>query len=211
MIAQLELTKHYSPEDYLELEINSESRHEYIDGEIVPMTGGMPNHNRIISNLCAALNFAFKRQPYEVFVTDQRVWIPRRRIYTYPDVFVVQGDLQLQEGRKDTIVNPMIIFEVLSDSTRAYDKDGKFAAYRTIPSFQEYVLVDQYTVQVEHYYETEPSKWAFVDYDSPEAQLSLATVSLELSLADIYAKVVFEPDPQLTDDRGPSDEPTAND
>jgi Uma2 family endonuclease len=192
MIMQAEEKKNYTPEEYLELEANSEERHEYIDGEIVLMPGGMPNHNRITGNFYAALNFALKRKPYDVFVTDQRLWIPRKCIYTYPDVMIIQGELQLQEGRKDTITNPMIIAEVLSNSTKAYDKDEKFRAYRTISSFQEYVLIDQYSLHVEQYYKTEPRKWIFSEYDGAEAILSLNSVPFEIALADLYDKVAFE-------------------
>jgi Uma2 family endonuclease len=189
---QAEEKKNYTPEEYLELEVNAEERHEYINGEIVLMPGGMPNHNRITGNLYAALNFALKRQLYDVFITDQRLWIPRKRLYTYPDVMIIQGELQLQEGRKDTLTNPMMIAEVLSNSTEAYDRSGKFAAYRTIPSFQEYVLIDQYDRHVEQYYKTEPRKWIFSEYDGEEAILSLNSVLFEISLADLYDKVDFE-------------------
>ncbi len=192
MIMQAEEKKHYTPEEYLELEAKAEERHEYIDGEIVLMPGGMPNHNRIILNFGATLNFALKRQPYDVFVTDQRLWIPRKRLYTYPDVMIIQGELQLQEARSDTLTNPMMIAEVLSNSTEAYDRSGKFAAYRTVPSFQEYVLIDQYDRHVEQYYKTEPRKWIFSEYDGEEAILSLNSVPFEISLADLYDKVVFE-------------------
>lgn len=192
MMMQAEEKKKYSPEEYLELEINSQERHEYIDGDIVLMAGGMPNHNRIILNIGAALNIALKRQSYDVFVTDQRLWIPRKRIYTYPDVMVIQGELQLQEGRKDTITNPIMIAEVLSDSTEAYDRSGKFAAYRTIPTFQEYLLIDQYNLHVEQYYKTEPRKWIFSEYDGEEALLTLGSVLFEISLVDLYDKVDFE-------------------
>ncbi len=89
--------RYYSPEEYLEIEVKSEERHEYIDGQIIPKTGGTPNHNQIAGNFSAALNFALKRQPYRVFVTDQRLWIPQKRINTYPDVMVIAGELQFQE------------------------------------------------------------------------------------------------------------------
>ena len=192
MIMQAEEKKHYTPEEYLELETNAEERHEYIDGEIVLMPGGMPNHNRITGNFYAALNFALKRQPYDVFITDQRLWIPRQRSSTYPDVMIIQGELQLQEGRKDTLTNPLMIAEVLSNSTKAYDKDEKFRAYRTIPSFQEYVLIDQYSLHIEQYYKTEPYKWIFSEYDGAEAILSLSSVPFEIALVDLYDKVAFE-------------------
>ena len=188
---QAQEKRYYSPEEYLELEVNSEERHEYINGEIIVMTGGTPNHNKIAGNLYAALNFGLKRQPYQVFITDQRLWIPNKRIYTYPDVMVVAGELELAEGRKDTITNPVLIAEVLSKSTRNYDQVEKFAAYRTISTFQEYVLIDQYTMHVEHYYKTAPTKWIFSEYDGEEMMLSLSAFSFEISLADIYDKVDF--------------------
>jgi Uma2 family endonuclease len=193
MIAQAQEILTYSPEEYLELEIPSVDKHEYIDGEIRLMPGGMPNHNRIIGNLFAALNFAFKGKPYEAFVTDQRVWIPRKRIYTYPDIMIIQGDLQLQEGRKDTLINPSVIIEVLSKSTQNYDKGDKFTAYRSIPAFQEYILVDQYSTHVEHYVKTDQRKWIFQEYDEVDNVLAFASLPFEILLTDLYDKVKFEP------------------
>ncbi len=193
MIAQVQEKRTYSPEEYLELEIQSETRNEYINGEIIPMSGATPNHNRITGNFYAALNFALKRKPYEVFVADQRLWIPRKRIYTYPDIVLVQGALELQEGRKDTITNPLIIVEVLSKSTGNYDQTDKFAAYRTIPSFQEYILIDQYSFRIEHYVKTEPRKWMFQEYDESDVSLHLSSISFEIALTDLYDKVEFEP------------------
>ncbi|MDZ8050738.1 MAG: Uma2 family endonuclease [Aulosira sp. ZfuVER01] len=184
--------QYYSPEEYLELEVNSEERHEYIDGQIILKPGGTPNHNQITGNFCAALNFALKGQPYRAFVTDQRLWVPNRRIHTYPDVMVVKTPLEYQEGRRDTLINPIFIAEVLSKSTKSYDRDEKFAAYRTIPSFQEYILIDQYRMHVEQYFKTENNKWIFSEYEEGDVILSLASVSFQISLADIYDKVDFD-------------------
>ncbi|MBD2565433.1 MULTISPECIES: Uma2 family endonuclease [Nostoc] len=189
---QLQEKRHYSPIEYLELEVISEYRHEYIDGQIIPMTGGTPNHNQIALNLSATLNFALKRQPYRVFVADQRLWIPKKRIHTYPDVMVVAGSLEFSEGRKDTITNPLVICEVLSKSTRSYDIDEKFAAYRTIPSFQEYVLIDQYKNHVEQYSKTDEKKWIFSEYEEENSILILSSIDFQISLLDIYDKVDFE-------------------
>ena len=189
---QLQEKRQYSPTEYLELEVISEYRHEYIDGQIIPMTGGTPNHNQIAGNFYAAVNFALKRQPYQVFIADQRLWIPKKRIHTYPDIMVVAGSLEFSEGRKDTITNPLIIAEVLSKSTRSYDIDEKFAAYRTIPSFQEYVLIDQYKNHVEQYYKTDEKKWIFSEYEDEDSVLILSSIQFEISLADIYDKVDFE-------------------
>lgn len=185
---------YYSPEEYLELELASSDRHEYIDGQIILMTGGLPNHNQIAGNLYAALNFALRRKSYQAFMTDQRLWIPRRQIYTYPDVMAIVSPLELQEGRRDTIVNPLLIAEVLSKSTQSYDRAGKFAAYRTIPSFQEYILIDQYSFQVEQYIKTDANKWIFAVYEAADEILSLASVPCEILLADLYDKVEFSDD-----------------
>jgi Uma2 family endonuclease len=192
MIMQAQGHKLYSPEEYLELEINSEKRHEYIRGNIIPMTGGTPNHNQIGLNLSGSLNFALRKQPYRVFVTDQRVWIPEAQIHTYPDVMVVAQPLEYAENRQDTLTNPLFIAEVLSKSTRAYDKDDKFTAYRTIPSFQEYLLIDQYRIHIEHYSKTEPHKWLFIEYDHPQAIVSLFSLNFQIKIAEIYDKVEFE-------------------
>ncbi len=192
MIVQANKKEYYTLDEYFELEINSQERHEYIDGEIILMTGGTPNHNRIALNFSAALNLAVKQQSYETFVADQKLWIPKKRINTYPDVMVVEGEIQLQEGRRDTIINPLMIAEVLSESTRAYDKDQKFAAYRTIPSFKEYILIDQYSVHVEQYYKTNSKTWTFTEYDDLNQTLSLNSMPFQIMLADIYSKVKFE-------------------
>ncbi|BAY79143.1 hypothetical protein NIES25_56260 (plasmid) [Nostoc linckia NIES-25] len=189
---QLQEQRQYSPAEYLELEVNSEYRNEYIDGQIIPMTGRTPNHNQIAGNFYAALNFALKRQPYRVFVAEQRLWIPKKRIHTYPDVMVVAGSLEFAEGRTDTITNPLMIAEVLSKSTRSYDVDEKFAAYRSIANFQEYVLIDQYKKHVEHYYKTDAKKWIFSEYEDENSVLTLSSIQFEISLLDIYDKVDFE-------------------
>jgi Uma2 family endonuclease len=184
--------RNYSPEEYLEIEINSPERHEYIHGNIVPMTGGTPNHNQIAGNFYAILNFALKRQPFRVFVTDQRLWIPQQQIYTYPDVMMVAAPIELQEGRRDTIVNPVMIAEVLSKSTKNNDRDEKFAAYRTISTFKEYLLIDQYKIHLEHYYQAESNKWIFSEYGNENDIVSLTSLPLEILLADIYDHVDFE-------------------
>ena len=115
----------YTPQQYLEFETASEERHEYHNGEIIPVTGGTPNHNELLISLAAFLNFGLRGKPYRVFAADQRLWIPNRNIYTYPDVMAVKTPLQLQSGRTDTLINPCFIAEVLSQSTQDYDRSGK--------------------------------------------------------------------------------------
>ncbi|WP_242038979.1 Uma2 family endonuclease, partial [Anabaena lutea] len=130
-------------------------------------------------------------QPYQVFVTDQRLWIPDKKIHTYPDVMVVKNPLIYEEGRKDTLVNPVMIAEVLSKSTRSKDRDEKFAAYRTIPTLQEYILIDQYTMHVEQYFRTDNNKWIFSEFVDADINLDLASIPCQITLADIYDKVEF--------------------
>jgi Uma2 family endonuclease len=182
---------YYSPEEYLELEVASVDRHEYIDRQIILMPGGLPNHNRLSGNLNTQLNLQLSDLPYDVFVVDQRLWIPKRRIYTYPDVMVAANPLELQEGRKDSIMNPLAIAEVLSKSTQDYDRSEKFAAYRTIPSLQEYLLIDQSQICVEHYIKTEAREWRYLVYEEETETFSFASIPCEISLSRLYNKVDF--------------------
>ncbi|MFM9266519.1 Uma2 family endonuclease [Tychonema sp. BBK16] len=190
MIAQVE-TKTYTAEEYLEAEVNSQDRHEFINGEIVLMAGGTPNHNEITSILNAILRVSLKGKPYSIFASDQRLWVPQLNNYTYPDVMVVAKPIQLQSGRTDTITNPVLIAEVLSKGTRAYDRDDKFAAYRSIPSFQEYLLIDQYRLRVEQYSKTDANKWIFSEYGVIGDRLMLTSVQVEISVADLYENIEF--------------------
>ncbi len=190
MIAQVE-TKTYTAQEYLEAEVDSLDRHEFINGEIILMAGGSPNHNEITSILNAILRVSLKGKAYSIFASDQRLWVPQLNNYTYPDVMVVAKPIELQSGRTDTITNPLLIAEVLSKGTRAYDRDDKFAAYRTIPSFQEYLLIDQYRVQVQQYSKTDPNKWIFSEYSCAGDRLMLSSLSVEISVADLYENIEF--------------------
>ncbi|MBE9184715.1 Uma2 family endonuclease [Microcoleus sp. LEGE 07076] len=190
MIAQVE-TKTYTAQEYLELEVNSLERHEFINGQIVLMAGGARNHNEITSILNAILRVSLKGKPYSIFASDQRLWVSQLNNYTYPDVMVVAKPVELQSGRTDTITNPVFIAEVLSKGTRAYDRDEKFAAYRSIPSFQEYLLIDQYRLHVEQYSKTDANKWIFSEYGVMGDRLMLTSVSVEILLADLYENIEF--------------------
>ena len=190
MIAQVE-TKTYTAQEYLEAEVNSVDRHEFINGEIVLMAGGTPNHNEITSILNAILRVSLKGKPYSIFASDQRLWVPQLNNYTYPDVMVVAKPIELQSGRTDTITNPLLIAEVLSKGTRAYDRDEKFAAYRSIPSFQEYLLIDQYRLRVEQYSKTDAYKWIFSEYSCGGDRLMLTSVQVEIAIVDLYENIEF--------------------
>ena len=187
-MAQALEQQNYTPAEYLELELVSETRSEYRNGEIIPMTGGTPDHNELAINLAALLKTALRGKPYRIFATDQRLWIPDRTLYTYPDVMVIEKPLQLQAGRTDTVMNPCFVAEVLSKSTRDYDSPSetlcehgeKFSAYRTIDRFQEYLLLDQYSIHVEHYVKTAANQWLLSEFNDPHAILSLSSVEVQI-------------------------------
>ena len=184
--------KFYSPDEYRELEETAEFRNEYRDGEIVQMSGGSINHSRIIRNLSRVLGNLLEGQPYELFHNDLRLWIPRYRRGTYPDVMVIEGEPVFNEGRSDEILNPMLIVEVLSKSTNNFDKEDKFRFYRSIPELREYVLVSQYEFLVEQYIKTDSNEWLFREYEGETATVSFASVGVQMSMSEIYVKVVFE-------------------
>jgi len=183
--------KIYTPEEYLALEEKAEYKHEYRNGEIIPMAGGTINHNQIAGNLYANLKFAFKGQKYRVFIGDVRLWIPRYNQYTYPDVMVISGEPLYHKGNT-TITNPQLIIEVLSQSTQDYDRGTKFNYYRSIAELQEYILIDQYSVKVEQFTKNNQGQWLLTEYEKLENILSLESLSLQLNITDIYEQVKFE-------------------
>ncbi|RCJ28340.1 hypothetical protein A6S26_12485 [Nostoc sp. ATCC 43529] len=189
---QITQQRYYTPEEYLELEEAADYKSEYIDGQIIPMAGGTVNHNQIALNLSTELNFAFKKQNYRVFMGDVRLWILQKRTYTYPDVMILAGEPEFFNNRKDIILNPQIIVEVLSKSTKGYDREDKFQTYRTISTFQEYLLIDQTRIHVDQFSKTGKKQWTLREYDEEDEAIALTTVPFEISLQDLYNKVDFE-------------------
>jgi Uma2 family endonuclease len=184
-------SKLYTAEEYFALEVESDTRNEFRNGEIVLMTGGTPDHNELIRALTVVFSLGLHGKPYQVFLADQRLWIPESNLYTYPDAMVLPRPIALQPGRKDTVTNPILIAEILSDSTKAYDRDEKFAAYRTIGTFQEYLLIDQYKPHVEQYVKQNANQWVFTEYNGQEARVLLSSISVEIALADLYENIEF--------------------
>jgi Uma2 family endonuclease len=178
-------------DDYLAQEILAETRNEYRNGVVIPMTGGTPEHNFIAINLITILKFALRGQAYDLALADQRLWIPEPNLYTYPDVMVARRPIERKPDRTDTVMNPILIAEVLSKSTAAYDRTEKFAAYRTIASLQNYLLIDQCQPHVELYARTGDQQWLFSEYGQLSDRVLLDAVSVELSLADLYEAIEF--------------------
>lgn len=179
-------------EDYLRWEVQQPTRNEYHNGEIVPMSGGTPAHNEIVSVLNALLRLGLRGQPYSIFVTDQRLWIPQRNTYTYPDVMVTGKPCQLQPGRQDTVMNPILLAEVLSPSTQDYDRGEKFAAYRSLDTVEDYLLIYQDRPLVEHYAKQTAQQWLLTEYQGLDTTLALGSVSLNLNLSELYEAVEFQ-------------------
>ena len=182
----------YTPEEYLKLEEQAEFRSEYRDGEIIPMAGGTTNHNKIAGNFYKRFPLTIQDQDYEVYIGDVRLWIPDSRTYTYPDIMIIEGEPIYQENRRDILTNPLLIVEVLSKSTKGYDRGDKFRFYRSIPSFQEYILIDQSGYHLEQYSKQAENQWLFKEYEGEDAILTLESVELQIPLREIYERVDFE-------------------
>ncbi|MBH8572614.1 Uma2 family endonuclease [Nostocaceae cyanobacterium CENA369] len=188
--------RQYSIEEYFAHEETAECRSEYRDGEIVLITGGSINHNQIIVNLVIALGLALREQDYRVYTSDLRLWIPRFREYTYPDILIIKDQAIFQEGRTDTVLNPSIIFEVLSKSTSSRDRGDKFTYYRSLPEFQEYILIDQYQIHIEQFSKTPEGNWLFKESDDEDGILTLVSANCQIPHRQIYERVTFENQPE---------------
>ncbi len=189
---QLETQKlYYTPEEYLELEEKAQFRSEYRDGEIIPMTGGTTNHNKISLNLAASLKVALRGKRYDVYMADVRLWIPRYRQYTYPDVMVIQDQPVYTGTNTTTVMNPLLIAEVLSKSTKNYDQGDKFSYYRSIPEFKEYILINQFHHHVMQYVKTAEGQWLFTELEGESATLEMQTIDFKIQLSDLYEQVNF--------------------
>ncbi len=185
------LKAYYTPEEYLELEEKTDHKNEYHDGEIIPMTGGTTNHNKLALNLATCLNIALNDQDYEVYIGDVKLWIPHYREFTYPDVMVIQHQPIYYGTNTTTVTNPVFIAEVLSKSTKDYDRGDKFLYYRSIPEFKEYLLIDQTKYYIMQYVKTSENQWILTEYELKDQVLILPSINLEVSLSQLYKKVNF--------------------
>ena len=184
--------RYYTPEEYLALEETAIDKSEYHDGEIVTMTGGTTNHNKLALNFCRKFPLTIKEQDYEIFINDVRLWISQNRRYFYPDIMVIQEEPIYQENNQTVVTNPLVIIEVLSNSTKNYDRGNKFFFYRSIPTFREYILIDQYSYHIEQFAKNSKSKWELTEYDSEDSVLTLESVEFQIPIRDIYQRINFE-------------------
>ena len=189
MIAQEK--KKMTLEEYLEFEKNSELKHEYFDGEIFAMVGARKNHNRISSNVSRILGNQLLDRPCDVFSSDMRVKIEAIKKYTYPDILVACDKIEFIADELDSLLNPVVIIEILSNSTESYDRGLKFTHYRLIDSLKEYILISQYHCQVEKFKRDKAGIWLYSSVEEMENSLKIESIECELSLSEIYHRVEF--------------------
>lgn len=177
----------FTEEEYLAFERTSNVRHEYLAGQLYAMAGATREHNLITGNVAGELRAQLKGKPCETYSSDMRVRIPRSGQYTYPDIVVVCGGPQFCDGYADTLLNPVLIVEVLSPSTEAYDRGEKFRDYRSIESFSEYVLISQSKQSADHFTKIN-NIWTIQEV---EQEIKLVTVPCLLTFSEIYERVEF--------------------
>jgi Uma2 family endonuclease len=178
-----------TPEAYLVAERASDVKHEYIAGEVFAMSGGSYAHSRIAANIIRSLGNQLDGAPCEVATNDLRIHVERTGMYTYPDAVVICGEPRFHDRERDTLLNPFLLVEVLSESTEGYDRGEKFAHYRAIPSLQHYVLVSQARQRIEHYARQPDDGWALHVAEKPGASVILVPNKLRLELATVYQRV----------------------
>ena len=189
---ELPKKKTISADEYFKMESDSETKSEYYHGEIFAMTGASFRHNFIVSNLIISLGNEFKGFDCIVLPSDIKVELEYDRHYSYPDIAVVCGEVKMAKDRNDTIANPKIIVEVLSKSTRDYDKGTKFTAYRKIPSLTDFITVDQYAIAVEHYRKEGPGRWSLTEHENIDDSLMLPEFEIALPLSNIYDRIKLD-------------------
>ena len=185
--------KTYTLNEYLTREARSMHKHEFYNGKIVRMADAKARHNQIAANLTGALKYTLRPLPrkFIVYNSDQKVYIESENVGVYPDALVVCEEPQFWQGREDLIVNPLLIVEVLSRSTASFDKSGKFLLYEQLPSFQEYVLVEQNYPRVESWFRLTEHSWDKTVQNEIDAFIELRSVGVSIPLAEVYEHIAF--------------------
>jgi len=176
---------------YLDAERKALDKHEYYKGEIFMMSGASLAHNMVASNSIISIGNKLKGKQCRPFGSDLRIHIPKNSLFTYPDISIICGDVQTTDSHFDTVTNPAVIIEILSSSTRDYDKGGKFTLYRDIDSLQEYILIDSEKIMVEKFIRNADNSWQLTEYKSQKQLFRIETVDIELQLSDLYEDVKF--------------------
>jgi Uma2 family endonuclease len=182
-------TYYLSPEEYLTLERRAEFKSEYVDGVMYAMAGGSERHNLIAANVIISIGSQLRDHPCRVYPSDLKVRVPNSRRFFYPDVSIVCGETLFADDERDVVLNPVIVVEVLSESTAAFDRGKKFQSYQQIESLREYLLVSQDEYVVEHFLRQDAGHWLYTKAGGLEETLALPTVKCQLALSDVYSKV----------------------
>ncbi|MBI2231888.1 MAG: Uma2 family endonuclease [Deltaproteobacteria bacterium] len=178
--------------EYLSMDRDASEKHEFAFGETYAMGGASARHVEIVGNIVSELRNHLRQRPCRVYSTDLRLRVDADHRYTYPDVVVVCGQPQFLDDQLDTLLNPDLIVEVLSESTRNYDRGDKFQQYRGIPSFREYLLVDQAKAHVERYSKQQDGTWSLWETGSLDHVVHLESIAVRLPVSEIYLKVEFD-------------------
>lgn len=187
--------QHYWTEaDYLAFEAASDIKHEFANGAIIAMTGASWKHNVICVNTSTTLNVQLATKDCRVTANDLRLKVLSKRSYRYPDVMVICGDPQFVDDRTDTISNPTVIIEVLSEKTALIDRNEKLDEYLQIEAVQEYVLISQAAAKIERYLRQESGDWLYSHATGLDSSLDLPSIDCVLALTDVYKKVTLESD-----------------
>lgn len=181
-----------SPEEYLALERRAEYKSEYIDGVMVAMSGAKFQHIQIVGNMTISLGSQLKKRRCSVLPNEMKARLPDSSKFYYPDIIVVCGEPQFHDDRTDTLLNPTLIIEVLSDSTEAFDRGRKFQDYQRIESLREYVLVAQNKFVIEQFVRQLPDAWRYSAVTGLESSITLPSIECTLALADVYDKISGE-------------------
>lgn len=183
--------KHWTTQEYLAFESESLERHDFVSGEIYSMTGASENHNLIIANIIITVGLQFRKRPCKLYPSDMLIEITRTGDYHYPDISAVCGKAEIKYDKRQILLNPTLIIEVLSPSTEVYDRSKKFQNYQTLPSLQEYLLIAQDEPRLEHYLRQDNNQWLYTRMTGLESQLELPSIGCTLALADVYDKITF--------------------
>lgn len=191
MCALLRNYNNMTEAEYLAFDRDSEMKHEFIHNEVFAMSGASQAHNLICGNLITALNIQLEDSACRVYPSDMRVKVEATTLYTYPDVSVVCEEPQFSDNEFDTLLNPLLLIEVLSPSTERYDRGKKFQDYRQLPSLREYLLVSQDSPRIERYLLLDHGKWELTDVSNLDLTLELSSIKCALKLAKVYHKVTL--------------------
>ncbi len=181
--------KYFTEKEYLDSERLALDKHEFYKGDIFAMSGASISHNKISKNILVDLGTKLKGKSCEPFGSDLRIHIPKNTLYTYPDISIICGEIETTDDKFDTVTNPSVIIEILSESTKNYDKGGKFTLYREIESLKEYILIDSESIMVEKFIKNTDNSWQLTEYKKLEDFFTIDTVEIRMEITTIYTGV----------------------